>query len=355
MEKVSKKSVLAKILFKYLETISLPILTAIRPNLLYILAYHRIFPFPGKDYPFSEGTISATPVEFDKQMKFVRKRFNVINFETLSNAISSGKPLPKNSLIITFDDGYADNYEIAWGILKKYGLTATIFLVTSFVESSNLFWFDKLSYVIKRFSGNSINFGKYVFETGNKNREMIRESVMRICRSVSEKERVRLYSDLEKQCNIRMPSEHIALAKPLSWGQIREMSEGGIEIGSHTVTHPFLSNLTIDEIMYELVESKRAIEEKLGKKIKSVAYPAGSYDERVVNCVKDCGYQFGVSYEHNVKKFDENDLFNMPRIHVETEVDYTLFQANLFFPQLFVRFGPEVCKEITYSRLKDSE
>ncbi len=339
MKKVSKKVLLAEILSKYLRCISSPFFISIRPNLLYILAYHRIFPLPGKDYPFSEGTISATPEEFDKQMKFVSKNFSVINFERLSNAISSGKPLPKNSLIITFDDGYADNYEIAWEILKKYGLTATIFLATSFVESSNLFWFDKLSYIIKRFSGGSINFGKYVFETGNKNREMIRESVMLIFRSVSEKERVKLYSYLEKQCNVSIPSEHIALARPLSWDQILEMSDGGIEFGSHTVSHPFLSNLTKSEMMYELLESKNFIEQQLGKEIKSIAYPFGSYDHRVMNCAKNCGYQFGISYEHNVKKFDENNLFNIPRIHVETDVDYTLFQANLLLPQLFVKFG----------------
>jgi peptidoglycan/xylan/chitin deacetylase (PgdA/CDA1 family) len=336
---MSKKALLANILFKHLKPISLSVFTKIRLNLLYILAYHRIFPLPGKDYPFSESTISATPEEFDKQMDFVRNRFNVINFGVLSNAISSGKPLPKNSLIITFDDGYADNFEIAWEILKKYGLTATIFLVTSFVGSSNLFWFDKLSYMIKRFSGDFINAGKYVFETGSKNREMIRESVMRIFRSVSEKDRLRLYGELEKQCNIGITSEDIALAKPLSWDQIREMSKGGIEFGSHTISHPFLSNLTKSEMMYELLESKHVIEQKLGKEIQSIAYPSGSYDHRVMNCAKNCGYQFGTSYEHNVTKFDENNLFNMPRIHVETDVDYTLFQANLLLPQLFVKFG----------------
>jgi peptidoglycan/xylan/chitin deacetylase (PgdA/CDA1 family) len=337
---VSKKSLSAKILFKYLKSISLPVFTAIRPNLIYILAYHRIFPLPGKDYPFSEGTISATPEAFDQQMNFISKRFHVINFNVLSNAISSGKSIPKHSLIITFDDGYADNYEIAWSILKKHGLTATVFLATSFIDSGDLFWFDKLSYLIKSFSGNSITIGKYSFKTRGGRKKTIRESVMKIFRSVSEKERIRFYNELDDQCNnISLPSEDFELAKPLSWSQIKEMSKGGIEFGSHTVNHPFLSNLTNAEIMSELFDSKKVIEEKLGCKIKGIAYPSGYYDHRVINCAKDCGYQFGVSYEHNVKGFNSNELFNIPRIHVETDVDYNLFQANLLFPQLFVRFG----------------
>jgi peptidoglycan/xylan/chitin deacetylase (PgdA/CDA1 family) len=336
---MSKKALLGKILFKYFKPISLPFFTSIRPKFLYILAYHRVVALHRKDYPFSEGTISATPEEFDKQMGFVRKRFNVINFGALSDALSSGKPLPNNSLIITFDDGYADNYEIAWKTLKKYGLSATFFLVTSFMGSSDLLWFDKLSWLIKSLPGNSVKLGKYVFQTENKSREMVRESVMTIFRSVPEKERVWLYSELEKQCNIRISSEHIELAKPLTWSQIREMSKGGMEFGSHTVSHPFLSNLTKNEMVYELTESKRIIEEKLGEKIKSIAYPSGSYDQRVINCAKNCGYQFGVSYEHNVKRIDAINLFSIPRIHVETDVDYTLFQANLLLPQIFVKHG----------------
>jgi peptidoglycan/xylan/chitin deacetylase (PgdA/CDA1 family) len=294
-----------------------------------------------ENYPFEEGTISATPKEFEKQMRFVKKRFSVINFNILSNILSSGKLLPKNSLIITFDDGYADNSEIAWSIMKKYGLTGTVFLSTSFMDGKGVFWFDKLTYIIKHMPNGRIflDDGKHIFELENGNRMRIRDSVMKLFRTISNEDRIRLFEQLEQYSKIDILPDYLKLASPLTWNQIIEMSKGGMEFGSHTVTHPFLSNLTIDEIMYELVESKRVIEEKLGKEIKSIAYPSGSYDHRVVNCAKSCGYQFGVSYEHNVKGFHKNELFNMPRIHVETDVDYALFQANLLFPQLFVRFG----------------
>jgi peptidoglycan/xylan/chitin deacetylase (PgdA/CDA1 family) len=333
-----KKNIFADIIFRWLGFVSLPVFSMMRPNLFYILAYHRVSPFNIGNYPFEAGTISAIPEEFEKQIRFVMKRFNVINFSILSDILSSDKILPKNSLIITFDDGYADNYEIAWKILKRYGLTATVFLSTSFIDKKEIFWFDKLTYIIKKIPNGRlvIDEGKHTFKIENGNRDQIRDSMMSLLLTVSNTDRIRLFQQLEQQSNIHILPEHFELAKPLNWSQVLEMSEGGLEIGSHTVTHPFLANLTIDEITCELAESKRVLEEKLGKEIKSIAYPFGNYDHRVMSCAKHCGYQFGVSYEHNVRRFNESELLNMPRIRMEADVSYALFQANLLFPQLFV-------------------
>lgn len=332
-----KKRLLADILFRKLRCASLPCFSFGGNHLLYVLAYHRLAPQHCRNYPFSKGTISATLDDFDKQMRFVSKRFNVIGFEELSKCISSGRSLPENSLIITFDDGYADNYEIAWEVLKRYELTATIFLAVSSVETSTLFWFDKLSYMMNKFSGKSIKIGEHVFKPKNDNREMVRESVMALFSSVSEQERLGLFAEMERQCNIRVQPEDSTLPKPLSWKQIDEMSKGGMEFGSHTMSHPFLENLSEEEIMYELRESKLVIERSINKEVKAVAYPSGSYDRRVLYCAKKCGYQFGVSYENNVREFDRDRTFEIPRIHVETDVDYSQFQANLLLPGLFLK------------------
>jgi len=145
---MSKKRLLADILFRRLKYVTLPLCSLVRPRLFYVLAYHRVSPLPGPDYPFLDGTVSATPEDFEEQLRFVKKRFNVINFGTLSEIQMSGKEMPDNSLIITFDDGYADNYEIAYGLLRKYGLTATVFVSTSFVDSGQPLWFDKSAYII---------------------------------------------------------------------------------------------------------------------------------------------------------------------------------------------------------------
>jgi peptidoglycan/xylan/chitin deacetylase (PgdA/CDA1 family) len=336
---MSKKSLLADILFRRLKYVTVPICNAFRPKLLYVLAYHRVFPPPGADYPFLDGIVSASPESFEEQLRFVKKRFNVINFNDLSDLLSSAENVPDNALVITFDDGYADNYDIAFKILKSFGLTATMFVSTSFVDSGQPLWFDKSAYIIKAVSEGTISFdsGRYKFEVTDENREEIIGSVRDLFVSHSNEDRLRWLGELENQSGVSIKPEHTELVKSLNWDKIREMSDGGIEIGSHTVTHPYLTKLTNEAMRFELSESKRAIEENTGKQVKSVAYPAGAFDRRVQECAKDCGYEFGISYKHEVTKLMEDNTFAIPRIHVETDVDFPLFQANLLFPRLFVR------------------
>ena len=336
---MSKKSLLADVLFHRLGFVTLSICNAFKPKALYVLAYHRVHPLPGPDYPFLDGIVSASPESFEKQLRFVSKRFNVINFNDISDLLASGANVPDHSLVITFDDGYADNYEVAFKMLMEFGLTATVFVTTSFVDSGQPLWFDRSAYIIKALPNGVISFdsGRYEFEVTDTNREEIIGSVRDLFVSHSNEDRLRWLDELERQSGVSVSPDHMQLVKPLSWDQIGEMSDRGIEIGSHTVTHPYLTKLNDDAMMFELSESKSAIERHTGKQVKSVAYPAGVFDRRVQSCAKDCGYEFGISYEHGVKKFTRDDTFAIPRLHVETDVSFPLFQANLLFPQLFVR------------------
>jgi peptidoglycan/xylan/chitin deacetylase (PgdA/CDA1 family) len=336
---MSKKRLLADILFRRLKYVTVPICNTFGSNLFYVLAYHRVLPPPGADYPFLDGIVSASPESFEKQLRFVRNRFNVVNFNDVSGWLSTGANFPGNSLVITFDDGYADNYDVAFKILKRLGMTATMFVSTSFVDTGQPLWFDKSAYIIKAVSEGTISFdsGKYQFEVTDANREKTIGSVRDLFVSHSNDDRLRWLRELETTSGVRIKPEHAELVKPLNWSQIKEMSDNGIEIGSHTVTHPYLTTMTDEAMKFELSDSKRLIEQHTGKQVKSIAYPAGAYDRRVQECARECGYEFGIAYKHEVKKLTEDDRFAVPRIHVETDDDFLLFQANLLFPRLFIR------------------
>ena len=336
---MSKKSLLANVLFGVLRFASLPISGAVRPKGLPVLAYHRICALPGPDYPFSGGTISASPEEFDIQMRFVSKHFSVINFNILYGLLSGGSALPENPLIITFDDGYSDNYTIALDILLKYNLTAAVFLSTSFIDSGEPFWHDKCHYLLRRTGEKIIDLdsGRYVIKIDGDDRGRAIQQVSRIFASVPDRDRVRLFGQLEEQSKVRVPSEDLKMAKPLTWHQIKEMSMAGMEFGSHTVGHPFLANMTGDEMRHELVTSKEVIEKETGVEVKSIAYPSGNYNKAVVESVKQAGYRFGIAYEHGIWDPDRAGPYAIPRIHVEADTIFPLFQASLFFPQVFVR------------------
>lgn len=336
---MSKKTLLADILFRMLGIVTVPVCSAFRRKFFYVLAYHRVHPLPGPDYPFLDGIVSASPESFEAQLRFLQNRFNVINFNDLSGLMSSGAEVPDNSLVITFDDGYADNYEVAFKLLKSFGLTATVFVSTSFVDSGQPLWFDKSAYIIKAIPEGTVTLdsGKYEFEVAENNREQIIASVRDLFVAHSNEDRLRWLGQLEDQSGVSYDSEHLELVKPLTWDQIKEMSDNGIEIGSHTVSHPYLTRLSGDAMEFELSESKRVIEEKTGKTVRSIAYPAGAFDRNVQECARQWGYEFGISYKHEVREFTREDAFAIPRIHVETDVSLPLFQANLLMPRLFVR------------------
>ena len=118
---------------------------AVKP--LYILNYHRILN-AHNDFPFDRGVISTTPELFKEEMTFCKEHFNVVSFSDLTgallNQINGYQPL----LIITFDDGYDDNHQIAFPILKELDLKATFFLTVNLIGSNKLFWWDEVAYAI---------------------------------------------------------------------------------------------------------------------------------------------------------------------------------------------------------------
>jgi len=315
----------------------LPLCRRIRPDYLSVLAYHRVFTPPGPDYPFASDTISASVEQFEAQLKFVNKRFNVINFEILSDILDAGEAVPRNSLIITFDDGYADNYTIAFNLLKKYGLSATVFISTAFVESGKPFWFDEVVYRINRMQSPMLQLSDHQWFINEDNRGKVRAEIFEVLRNVPNTQRLLMMKELEDQSEVNICPEDFELIRPLTKQEVKAMSQEGIEIGSHTASHPYLSNQTDDEAAFELAESKKTIEDWTEKEVKSVAYPGGSYEGRIMKIARDCGYRFGIAYDHGTRSFDRNRCFDIPRLHVELETDEPLFVGGLMLPWCFAR------------------
>ena len=336
---ITKKKLLAGFLFGYFNPIFRRVFCSINKEWLSLLAYHRVYPMKYPDFPFYEDMISATPDEFNKQMAFVSKNFNVINFKILDQIISSGNKLPSNSLIVTFDDGYADNFEMALPVMNKYGITATIFVTINNVESQKTYWFEKIVYQMKKMTPRELSLNSRKFKVDKYNRMEMAKSIIAFLMEVPEPDRIVCIKELDMQTGIDVSSSDLEYAKPLTWEMIKNLDKAGIEIGSHTLTHPILSKMSDEDIINELSESKRILEDKIGKEVISISYPVGNkncYDHRVLKFSECCGYRFGVSYKHSVERLNPSNTFEIPRVHVETDVSFPLFQANLLLPKIFL-------------------
>jgi peptidoglycan/xylan/chitin deacetylase (PgdA/CDA1 family) len=302
-------------------------------TLLPILAYHRVCDFDLSNYPFDQEVISASTLLFDQQVDFVKRNFDCLVFSDLKDAIDGRRSLPKRPLMITFDDGYADNYSNAFTILKRHGLSATFFITTDIIGTQNPFWWEKVVYWVKRGeTPKNILKGSNLQMDGAANPW----DVIHWLKSRTNPVRVDLLDGWEKE--YPLPVEHgLHWVQPLNWDEVRKMSQGGMEIGSHTVTHPVLTQLSEEDLCYELTASKKRIEMEIGKEVLSIAYPGGKqadHDERVHRASAQL-YNFGLAYDGGINSLHHLNPYQLKRLAVEHRSSLAFFKSRVVFPSLF--------------------
>jgi peptidoglycan/xylan/chitin deacetylase (PgdA/CDA1 family) len=308
----------------------------IKNEWLTILAYHRVINHcPGIPFDFDEDLISATVEDFEVQVKWLRENFDIISFDSLAK-----RKNVSNSLIITFDDGYKDNYKSAYPILKKYSVPATIFLSTGFIGANGLFWWDEISYLIKKTAKK-----KFILElkghrefrlTSEKDKKFAINSLLVLVKRVSNTEKNKIIKQLSEKLDVGIDGS-VASGLILNWNEVKEMSEKGIEFGAHSVSHPVLSNVSSEMLRYEIEESKNTIERETGKNAIVFSYPVGgesSFDERTKQLLKQTNYSYAVTYVHGVNRRACFDNYLLKRIHVEKEDNIALFKSKIIFPNL---------------------
>ena len=309
---------------------------------LRILAYHRILDTDQSSFRFDEGLVSATNEAFYHQMRFVRENFHVVTFRDLLECERAGKDWPDRGLIVTFDDGYRDNYTNAFPVLRELKIPATIFLATGHIGEEKLFWWDLIAFCFKRTDCDSVDLPEISTEpvsladTGERKQAI--NLVLEWIKRAADETRQSFLERLPDRLGVTLDDD-LAFAIHLSWDEVRTMSEGGVEFGSHTVTHPVLANVNADRLAVELRESKATIERETGKEAIAFAYPVGrsvNFTAAAMEAVKEAGYSFAVSYEEGVADRRASNRYALPRIHVESDQSLNLFRANLMFSRLLL-------------------
>ena len=333
---MSKRELAARVLGR-------PVLSRFRENAaaLRILAYHRVVEGPWDDFLFDEQIISATPKAFEAQMKWAKRSFEVLSFRDLEVCDREGRPWPERALIVTFDDGYRDNYTHAFPILKELGLPATIFLTTGHIGVEKLFWWDAIAFCFKKTplrAASLPELGETVFPlTSSQERRKAIDAALAWAKTAPEAVRQDFVANLPAALGMEMPDD-VAAGMHLTWDEVREMAKHGIELGSHTVTHPILSRVEAPQLRHETFQSKATIESEVGQPVLSFAYPAGTRqrrDEAAHAAIEECGYHFAVVYDEGVEQHPDRTA--MPRIHVDRDHSLPLFRANLSFPSIMLR------------------
>ena len=270
---------------------------------LTILAYHRVMPTDALEcYPFDQELISATPDQFDSQMRYVREHLHPISLKDVIAQIEHGTPLPPNSVAVTFDDGFADTYRYAFPVLRRYHIPATIFVSTGYVESGEPFWFELASYLVYCVAPHSLEPQDGIcLPTGESwtDRTASLRRLHSILKDLPNAARLKILGTWAHRYSAELTHGAFHHSRPISWSQIIEMAASGIEFGSHTVSHPNLTRVTDDDLTRELTNSKYALESKLQQPIETIAYPIGTpsaFNSRVLSAAHEHNFKLGLTY-----------------------------------------------------------
>lgn len=284
---------------------------------LYIFNYHRVGDASSTD--FDPNVFSCDATRFKAQVELVRSRFRVITIAETLRVLAAGQPTEPLALI-TFDDGYRDNFTTAFPILRELGVPATFFLPTDFIGTSKIQWWDEIAWLVRHTGVDEIavSFTPHPIRV---RRDQIGLTIRRVLtafkRAPSSGEQK--LAELRTALRASMPQSVIEQLF-MSWDEARQMRAGGMDIGSHSHSHRILAHLSLEEQASELRNSKAILERELGETVPSIAYPVGAHDsftrdtERLAN---DAGYQVGFSFINGINRSGSLPRFALRRIAVE--------------------------------------
>jgi peptidoglycan/xylan/chitin deacetylase (PgdA/CDA1 family) len=318
---------------------------ALRPRLrraLVILCYHRVVPMSDPDlFPFDSDLVSATPVDFAWQMRYLRRHMSPISVETLLAALRGEGGLPPRAVLVTFDDGYDDCVQYALPVLKQQGIPAAVFVASGHIGSEETFWFDRLACHLLNTDARSIDLPEAgISERLAEERRCRREVYARIVsalKGVPNEVRIAALERIRRQCPVRHDSSTAGMSRPLSAEQLIEASRNGISVQSHTVSHPILANLDAQQLHAELAQSRAAIGNLTGVPPEMLAYPNGTWEDfgqREVDAARECGYAAAVTYEPGFQTLADLDPYRLLRLPVNWRHSRGWYKAMLAVPEV---------------------
>jgi len=310
-------------------------------NRLRIVNYHRIND-RASVFPLDVEAVSASAEDFDRQVRFCTQNYDVVAFHDLVEWLDGRARLPKRPLIITFDDGYEDNFRCAYPILKAHRVSAMFFVATAYVGTDRLFWWDEVALALNTCTGASFELtvgpDRLRLDVSSSTaRSSSTKTVLSALKRIPNPQRLDAIRALSEIRQARRRTDAAIGRQVATWDELRQMQAGGMEIGSHSVTHPILSQVDDDQLRHEVTESKATLEAQLGRPVDVFSYPVGgtaSINDAVTACVEEAGYRVAVTYINGVTPLDRPlDRFRIKRLRVDG-LDAAAFGLQVTVPGL---------------------
>ena len=311
-------------------------------DLLLVLNYHRIG--NRDDDPFDPGVFSATEDRFNDQISYLKRHVSLV---TLQEAVAFvdgtiNETTRRCRVLITFDDGYLDNYQVAFPILRSHGVQGVFFLATSMVGSCSVPWWDHIAFLMRtarqrRFSLHyPADLAIDLVENGmTKSLRDLLSLYMRPGNADPERFILELREEAQGD---DLPGTR----RFLSWDEAREMIGGGMAIGSHTHSHTVLSQLGPDRQRQELARSRTLLREQLGIEADALAYPIGatsSFSDQTQQLAQEVGYRAAFSFHGGTNLPGMTRPYDVKRVAVDHQ-GWTRFRVQAAICRLTGNYWP---------------
>ena len=266
--------------------------------------------------------------------------------EAIRDLQAAGRQLWKSSrfAMITFDDGYVDNYEFAYPVLRTNDATGVFFVATGFIDEPRLAWWDEIAWMIRSSKRDTLrlaeNWLDELLKLDRSDRRQVINQMLRACHRLDGCRTKQFLDGIAEETGSGRAPKEAANEQWMTWDMIREMSAGGMDFGAHTVTHPILANLTAEEQGMEVCESRLRIEKQLDRPITSLSYPVGkreSFNDETRAALSKHGFDCAFSYYGGHSSGADIDRFDIPRVAIESDVSMADFRSCCALPHVFPR------------------
>jgi peptidoglycan/xylan/chitin deacetylase (PgdA/CDA1 family) len=239
-----------------------------------ILAYHSVVEDPQlTDYILGS---SRSRAHFERHIETLARKFSPVTIDDVAEFANSGKRLPPRAVAVTFDDGFADNYEVALPILSRYGVPATFYIMVDAVENGTLPWYCRI-----RFAFNTTKKSEWTYPETNRTYKFVtpdeRRAVMPVAwdrgAALSGRAQQEFVEAIERALEIDPQSAKAKHGLMMDWEQVRALKKAGHTIGGHTLSHPNVAQVSVDEARSEIAGCKQRLQEKLGAPVEHFSYP----------------------------------------------------------------------------------
>jgi peptidoglycan/xylan/chitin deacetylase (PgdA/CDA1 family) len=242
--------------------------------------------------------------------------------------------------LITFDDGYHDNYDTAFPLLQREGVKAAFFLTSGFIGTNTVPWWDEIAWMLRNSPAEALQAPGWLASTvayDEPARDAAIAAVVKAFRQVPA-ERSQLFLDAVGKAT---RSERCRSADLwMTWDMVRTMRAAGMVIGGHSVEHPVLGQADPDRQAREILGSIERVAQELREPVTSFSYPFGgrkAFNEVSVDMLRKAGVRYAFTYYGGYRRFDDWVDYDVRRIPVEAEVTYDWFRCLVTIPAIFAR------------------